>query len=35
MDDASPLIAYENSVLLFLSPNSLKELIDNYKDKVK
>ena len=35
MHDASPLIAYENSVLLFLSPNSLKELIDNYKDKFK
>ncbi len=30
-DDATPLKDYKNSVLLFLSPNSLKELIDDYK----
>lgn len=33
IDDASPLLKHDNSVLLFLSPNSLKNLISDYKEK--
>ncbi len=35
IDNADPLLKYHNVVLLFLSPNSLEELINDYKDKIK
>lgn len=28
------LLTYDNAVLLFVSPNSLKDIIDNYKEKI-
>ena len=33
-NNADDLLKYNNVVLLFLSPNSLKELIDDYKNKI-
>ncbi|MFA7120326.1 MAG: UDP-N-acetylmuramate--L-alanine ligase [Bacilli bacterium] len=34
-NNADELLKYNNVVLLFLSPNSLKGLIDDYKNKIK
>ncbi|MDD2409131.1 MAG: UDP-N-acetylmuramate--L-alanine ligase [Bacilli bacterium] len=33
-NNADELLKYDNVVLLFLSPNSLKDLIDDYKNKI-